>query len=81
MVKFDHKFLQGSDGFNMFQFRVATHGKPTGFKVKKKYSDFQYLKALVDEQAQKQSDLFGDSSLLGVNDDVSTRSYKQSGIV
>ena len=60
----------------MFQFRVSCHGNSqSDIKLQKKYSQFQHLQSLVNQQAIKQSDLFGDK-----NSDPN-RSYKESGLL
>ena len=53
-AKFYDKVIQGREGVNLFQFRVAIHGKEQhDIKLTKKYSDFQSLQQLVLDQSMK----------------------------
>lgn len=78
-VKFYDKVIQGREGVNLFQLRVNVHGKAHAeIKLTKKYSDFQHLQALVNDQSIKQSDLFTDNSCASMSLDAesASRSYK-----
>ena len=58
---------------------MNVHGKAhPEIKLTKKYSDFQHLQALVNDQSIKQSDLFADNtcSSLSMDAESASRSYK-----